>query len=138
MAAVLVYHPANGDALHHAGGPLSRHREFQDVRHGQPVDFGRSRIDHGSCFDHLETRCFRGLAHGIFLGFRHHSFRHRLRPRQYLREGPQSGEAAMKSATAHISTAHSVVEPGAWTKRIAGAVVILYTLVTIIPLLWII
>ncbi|HVJ41553.1 MAG TPA: carbohydrate ABC transporter permease [Dongiaceae bacterium] len=44
----------------------------------------------------------------------------------------------MKAATAHISTAHSVVEPGAWTKRIAGAVVIVYTLVTIIPLIWII
>lgn len=44
----------------------------------------------------------------------------------------------MKAATAHISTAHSVVEPGVWTKRIAGAVVIVYTLVTIIPLIWII
>jgi len=44
----------------------------------------------------------------------------------------------MKSATAHISTAHSVVEPGIWTKRIAGALVIFYTLVTIIPLIWII
>ncbi|HWT98641.1 MAG TPA: carbohydrate ABC transporter permease [Terriglobales bacterium] len=44
----------------------------------------------------------------------------------------------MKAATAHISSAHSVVEPGLWTKRIAGAVVIIYTLVTIIPLIWII
>jgi len=44
----------------------------------------------------------------------------------------------MKAATAHISSAHSVVEPGIWTKRIAGAVVIIYTLVTIIPLIWII
>jgi multiple sugar transport system permease protein len=44
----------------------------------------------------------------------------------------------MKAATAHISSAHSVVEPGIWTKRIAGAVVIVYTLVTIIPLVWII
>jgi multiple sugar transport system permease protein len=44
----------------------------------------------------------------------------------------------MKAATAHISSAHSVVEPGIWTKRVAGAVVIIYTLVTIIPLIWII
>jgi multiple sugar transport system permease protein len=44
----------------------------------------------------------------------------------------------MKAATAHISSAHSVVEPGIWTKRIAGVVVIIYTLVTIIPLIWII
>ncbi len=44
----------------------------------------------------------------------------------------------MRRASVHIATAHSVVEPGAWTKRIAGTVVIAYTLITIIPLLWII
>jgi multiple sugar transport system permease protein len=44
----------------------------------------------------------------------------------------------MTRATAHIATAHSVVAPGAWTKRIAGALVIAYTLITIIPLIWII
>jgi multiple sugar transport system permease protein len=36
-----------------------------------------------------------------------------------------------------LNTAHSVVEPTPLTKRIAGAVVILYALVTMIPLVWI-
>ncbi|HEY4163197.1 MAG TPA: carbohydrate ABC transporter permease [Dongiaceae bacterium] len=37
-----------------------------------------------------------------------------------------------------IATAHSVVEPGPWSKRIAGTLIIVYTLITIIPLVWII
>jgi multiple sugar transport system permease protein len=36
-----------------------------------------------------------------------------------------------------LTTAHSVVEPGAWTKRISAIVVVAYALITIIPLLWI-
>lgn len=36
-----------------------------------------------------------------------------------------------------ISTAHSVVEPSALSKRIAGGVVILYALIAMIPLVWI-
>ena len=36
-----------------------------------------------------------------------------------------------------ITTAHSVVEPGAWSKRIAAVLVVLYALVSMIPLLWI-
>jgi len=36
-----------------------------------------------------------------------------------------------------LSTAHSVVEPRTWTRWIAAAVVILYALITILPLLWI-
>ena len=36
-----------------------------------------------------------------------------------------------------IATAHSVVEPGIWSKRIAGTLIIIYTLVTIVPLVWI-
>ncbi len=35
------------------------------------------------------------------------------------------------------TTAHSVVEPSAWSKRIAGALVLLYALITIVPLVWI-
>ena len=35
------------------------------------------------------------------------------------------------------TTAHSVVEPSAWSKRIAGALVLLYALITIVPLAWI-
>jgi multiple sugar transport system permease protein len=37
-----------------------------------------------------------------------------------------------------ISTAHSVVEPSSRTRLVAGAVVVLYALVTMIPLVWII
>jgi multiple sugar transport system permease protein len=36
-----------------------------------------------------------------------------------------------------ITTAHSVVEPSLLTKRIAGGLVILYAIVTMVPLLWI-
>eukprot|EP01036_Dinobryon_divergens_P040772 gene40772-53951_t len=36
-----------------------------------------------------------------------------------------------------ISTAHSVVEPTALSKRIAMAVVVLYAVITLVPLLWI-
>ena len=35
------------------------------------------------------------------------------------------------------TTAHSVVEPSRWTKRIATLVVILYAAITIVPLVWI-
>ncbi|HSI40984.1 MAG TPA: carbohydrate ABC transporter permease [Xanthobacteraceae bacterium] len=37
-----------------------------------------------------------------------------------------------------ISTAHSVVEPSALSKRIAGGIIIFYALVTMVPLLWIV
>ena len=37
-----------------------------------------------------------------------------------------------------ISTAHSVVEPTAGTRGIAGALVVVYAVVTLVPLLWII
>ena len=37
LAPVLVDHAADGAALHHAGGAVPRHRELQDVRHGQPA-----------------------------------------------------------------------------------------------------
>ena len=35
------------------------------------------------------------------------------------------------------TTAHSVVEPSATSRTIAGAIVILYALITIVPLVWI-
>lgn len=35
------------------------------------------------------------------------------------------------------STAHSIVEPKPWTKRISGLVVIAYALITMLPLIWI-
>ena len=36
-----------------------------------------------------------------------------------------------------MTTAHSVVEPSRRAKRIAGALIILYALVTMVPLVWI-
>lgn len=39
--------------------------------------------------------------------------------------------------SSYLSTAHSVVVPSPWTKRIAGALVILYAVITMIPLAWI-
>jgi len=36
-----------------------------------------------------------------------------------------------------LNTAHSVVEPGIWSKRIAGTLVVVYALITMIPLIWI-
>ena len=36
------------------------------------------------------------------------------------------------------ATAHSVVEPSETSKRVAGAVVVLYALVSMIPLVWIV
>ena len=85
----------------------------------------------------LKREAFEKLADRLFLGLRHHPVRHRLRPGQHLREGAQPGEAAM-SAVARTA-AHSVVEPtGADAKRIAGALVIVYALITMVPLLWIV
>jgi multiple sugar transport system permease protein len=37
-----------------------------------------------------------------------------------------------------MATAHSVVEPSPLTKRIAGTLIILYTIITVIPLVWIV
>ena len=36
------------------------------------------------------------------------------------------------------ATAHSVVEPSETSKRVAGAVIVLYALVSMIPLVWIV
>ena len=35
------------------------------------------------------------------------------------------------------SAAHSVAAPGSWSRRIAATVVVIYALVTMIPLIWI-
>jgi multiple sugar transport system permease protein len=35
-------------------------------------------------------------------------------------------------------TAHSVVDPSPLTRRIAGALIILYAIVTMVPLAWIV
>ena len=56
---------------------------------------GRAGLDHGGRLDHAEARGLREVAHRLFVGLRHHPVRHRLRPRQHLREGAQPGEAEM-------------------------------------------
>ena len=93
LAAVLVDHAADGAALHHAGDPVSRHRELQDVRHGQPADRRRAGLDHRGRLDHAEAAGLRELADRLFLGLRHHPVRRGVRPRQHLRQGAEQGEA---------------------------------------------
>ncbi len=39
--------------------------------------------------------------------------------------------------SSYLSTAHSVVVPSPWTKRIAGTLVVLYAIITMVPLAWI-
>ena len=36
-----------------------------------------------------------------------------------------------------VTSAHSVVEPGAWARRLAGFLVVVYALITMAPLVWI-
>lgn len=43
----------------------------------------------------------------------------------------------MSILSSHLATAHSVVEPSPWSKRIAGTLVIAYALITMLPLFWI-
>src|ERR1700679_2947525 len=132
MAAVLVDYVTDGAALHHARRALPRHREFQDVRHGQPADRGRPGIDDGGCLDHAQTSGVRELADRLFLSLCDHPVRDGVRPRQHLCESIESGEEPMSLANA----AHSVVEPSSGTRRFAGSLVILYAVITMIPLIW--
>ncbi len=43
----------------------------------------------------------------------------------------------MSALSRGITTAHSVVEPSTTSKRIAGAIVILYAIISLVPLVWI-
>lgn len=47
------------------------------------------------------------------------------------------GPAQTHVAQAHLTQAHSVVEPGPWSRRLAAALVLAYALITMVPLLWI-
>src|ERR1700730_9712390 len=134
MAAVLVDYAADGAAIHHARGAVPRHRELQDVRHGQPADRGRTGIDHGGRLDHAQARGVRELADRLFLRLRDHLVRDSVRPRQHLCEGAEPGEEPMISA----NSAHSVLEPSSGARRFAGSLVILYAVITMIPLIWIV
>src|SRR5262249_25185685 len=113
-------------------GAVPRHREFQDVRHGQPADRRRSRLHHRACLDHPQAGGVREVADRLLLRLRDHPVRDRVRPRQPPSEGAQPCGAAMST-----TTAHSVVEPGTLSRRIAGGLVILYAVVSMIPLFWI-
>src|SRR6266566_3314419 len=53
--AAEVDHAAHGVAVHHAGRAVPRNREFQDVRHGQLADLGRTRLDHRAGVDHAQA-----------------------------------------------------------------------------------
>src|ERR1700723_905301 len=75
------------------------------------------------------------MAHRLLVGARHHPVRHRVWCGQHLRQSPQPGEAAMTAVAK--STAHSIVEASPRVKAVAGAIVIIYAIVAILPLLWI-
>src|ERR1700756_4008579 len=75
------------------------------------------------------------MADRLFGGFRHHSFRHGVWPRQHLCQGVEPGEAAMSTG---IVTAHSVVEPSGRAKTVAATLVIAYAVISMIPLVWIV
>src|SRR6478736_1621783 len=134
MAAVLFDHAANGTAVHHARRAVPRHRELQDVRHGQPPHRGWAGVDHGGRLDHAQARGLRELADRLFLGLRHHLVRNGVWPGQHLCQGVEPGEEPMSIA----NTAHSVVEPSPGTRRLAGSLVVLYAVITMIPLIWIV
>ena len=68
----------------------------------------------------LKREAFEKMAHGLFLGLRHHPVRHDLRPGQHLCEGAQPGEAAMSLTTPPIPSSN----PRAGSRRIAGSLVI--------------
>src|SRR6266446_9107982 len=72
------------------------------------------------------------MANRLRLGTCHDPLRHDLRPWQYLCEGSQPGEAAMS-----VTTANSVVAPGAFSRRLAAVLVIFYAVISMIPLAWI-
>ena len=81
----------------------------------------------------LKREAFEKLAHRLLLGLRHHPVRRGVRARQHLRQGAQQGEAAMS-----LTTAHSVVEPSAALEaRRRRRIVIVYALISMIPLVWI-
>src|SRR5438445_2260862 len=134
MAPVLVDHAADGVAIHHARRAVPRHRELQDVRHGQPAHRRWTGIDHRGRLDHAQARGLRKLADRLFLGLCDHSVRDGVWPRQHLCQGAEPGEEPMSIA----NTAHSVVEPSPSTRRFAGSLVVLYALITMIPLIWIV
>ena len=70
----------------------------------------------------LKREAFEKWRTGYSSALRDHSVCHRVRRRQYLRQGPQPGEAAMSISV----TAHSVAEPSSRSKFIASFIVVTY------------
>ena len=87
-------------------------------------------VDHRTDLDQPQARGVREMAHGLCQRLRHHPVRDGLRAGLDLRQGAEQGEGAMSS--------YSITEPSARQKWIAGTLVILYGVITMIPLLWII
>src|SRR6185436_11866852 len=100
----------------------------------QPAHQRRTGLGHRAGLDHLEARGVREVAHRVLVGLRHHPVRHRVRPGEHLRQGAQPGEEPLAMATA---TVHSVVEPSRRSKGIAGLIVVVYAVLSMVPLLWI-
>ena len=80
----------------------------------------------------LKRAGLREVAHRLLLGLRHHPLRRGVRSRQHLRQGAQPGEAAMSLPPPIRSSSRA-----RRSKRVAGAIVIVYALISIMPLLWI-
>ena len=135
LAAVLVDHAADGAALHHAGGALPRHRELQDVRPVNLLTSGGPGSTTEVASITLKREAFESWKTGYSSALRHHPLRRGVRPRQHLREGAQPGEAEM---SAPANQAHSVVAPSGTAKSVAASLVIVYALITMIPLAWIV
>ena len=81
----------------------------------------------------LEARGVREMAHRLLVGLRHHPVRHGVRPCQHLCEGAQPGEAAMTSHRQPIRSSRQAPRRAASP----ATIVILYALVSMVPLVWI-
>ena len=83
----------------------------------------------------LKREAFEKWRTGYSSALRHHPVRHDLRSGQHLRQGAQPGEAAMSTASPPPIRSS---RRAPLTKRIAGTLVIIYALITMVPLVWII
>src|SRR6202044_2492916 len=73
------------------------------------------------------------VGNGLRLGARCGPVCHDIRGGQHLREGAQQSEAAMSA----VQPARPFSEPSPLVRWLAGAVVVFYAIVTILPLIWI-
>src|SRR5439155_14582998 len=80
-------------------------------------------------------RGVRKVADRLFVRLRHRRFRHGVRLGQHLRQEGQPREEPLDPyMTSHV---HSVVQPSPLSQRIAGVIVVLYAVITMVPLAWI-